>query len=413
MNKCNCVILMNNRLQTKISNAAWRILQKKAFGSLRPKISHSSVFLLQGETKRSNFGLSTLVFGNKEIASYVSTSIYSKELQPKYLGKASFQELESYIADVKPDVAFVCASNIFADFLLSNEFFVLPYINSSLDISPPWDAMLGNMQRRKRRSVRALVRRIEELGYSFEVTHDREKLLLFYHQMYVPNTLDRHGHSAEIVGFAEFERFFKEGGLLFAKLNGNFVSGAIFVQHGNELYIPALNTNQLDEGLKMETNFAARYFLILWAKKQGYKIMDFGSSKPFLKDGNFRYKKQWGMKIKPINERDSRILAVKMCNFEEGTRDFLVDNPFIFAEAEKLKSLSLCISDGEDLSEISHIPGLSGSVVLSPVQTHLETHFPRMRRLSLEYNSGDISLPLRFLMKIVSEKDYDVLNVDF
>lgn len=392
-------------MKATLSRIVWRTLQSKIFDGVRPKICRTHVFLLEGKTKRSNFDLSTLVFAKREIAHYFS-KLYSEKPEIRNLGTSTFDNIPFITASMRPDIVFVAASRILSEFLLSKTFLILPQINFSLDISDAWNSIYARMHRHKRKAIR----RIEKLGYTYKITRESEKLRTFCDQMYRPRILHRHGKSAEVVSFAECERLFRSGGLLLVKLDGKSVSGAIYVHHGDELYIPMLGVEQMDNYFSKQV--AALYFTILWARKQGYKKIDYGSCRPFLNDGIFRFKKEWGMKMKPVEGKDARIFAIKLCNFENQTIDFLLDNPFVFERGEHLKGFVI-LNSVKDSHSTYRVSGLSGLLVLSSIHNHPSFQFTKLHKLSLEGDSSHTPASLSPLLKIISEKGYEVHTLEF
>ena len=249
--------------QRRLQSIAWRVLRTRFFNGLRSKICHSSVFKLKGRTQSSGCDFYSLVFAHREIAHYFSKISLYGNLQPRYMGRVRLDDVPSIIAKTAPDVAFLSASRVFSEFLIQRGFVLLPYVNFSLDISGPWDSIYSRMHRGKRKEIR----RVEKLGYSYETTREYEKLKMFYYEMYHPRISYRHGQSAEIVSFTESERLFRKGGLIFTKLNGKYVSGAIYVYSGAALYVPMLAVADKGKYLTEGSGLSPLYFLISWGKK--------------------------------------------------------------------------------------------------------------------------------------------------
>jgi len=399
---------MNNPARTIISRIVWRAIQPRIFDKIRPKIYRANVFLLEGKTKRSNHDLSIMFSAKKEIIEYFSKLSYAEKPKIKYFEKHTFQNIPSIIGKTNPDVVFVEANESFSEFFFSNKFFILPSVNFTLDLSDPWDSIYARMNRSKR----WMIHQVEKLGYTYETTKDFEKLKLFYYEMYLPYILKKHNKSAQVVSFAEFKRLFRGGGLLLVKLNGEYVSGLVYTLHNDEVYVPILAVNETCDHLKKGAGYAALYFLILFAKGEGYKKLDYGSWYPFLKDGLFLYKKAWGMSIRSKTWRDEKIYAIKFCNFNEGARDFLLDNPFIFTDAENLRGLVLLDSDIEDLHKI-YVSGLTGLIVLCPTHNPPDQQFTQLNKLSLKEDSSLVSSSLGFFIKIASKEGYEAYHIDF
>jgi hypothetical protein len=389
-------------------NIVWRVIKTRPFNRIRPRICHSPVFKLEGKTKRSNYNLEALIFANEATAHYFSKITYSKEPELKNLGKTTYQNIPLIIANTRPDIVFLKISSVFSEYFTSRDFFTLPYVDFVLDISDSWNAIYTRIYRSKRKTIR----KIRELECKYEITKNHEKLKSFYSQMYRPHILEKHDKSAEVVSYSESKRLFRRGGLLLVEIQGRLASGAVYVDRGDELYIPLLGTNPPNHALTKDAGSAALFALIMLARQQGYKRLDYGSSKPFLKNGNFLYKKEWGMKIRPMTDKETSLFAIKFCNFEKATIDFMLDNPFIFQDGPNLKGLAILDSD-ESPNHTYYVPGLSGLVALSPMNDNPKLELEPMQRLSLENNISKVPLPLRYLLKLASQKRYDSYYTSF
>jgi hypothetical protein len=388
-----------------LRKAIWHVVRTEFFSGLHPKICHSRSFFIKGKTQTSKFDFSMLFFAGEGFTHYISQNAYDKEPDIEPLGKVSIDEINPLTKNLKPDIVFVNSNVVFLDYFLSNNFFVLPYINSSLDISDSWNKIYERMHRSKQR----LVRRIQGLNYSYVTTKEKAELQSLYYEMYLPQILKKHGKSAEIVSFSECKRFFNKGWILSAKSAGKTISSAICVPNGNELYIPILNTNQEDNNLARYANGVAFYFSVLFAKEKGYTSIDYGSSLPFLKDGVFQYKREWGMRMKPFQGDEERILAVKVCNFNEGTRDFLLSNPFIFLDSGNLRGLVMF--DGElNLTETYYAPGLSGLTVIC---SEKDSHRLKEQCRSITVTGSSESSFLNPLLQLIRKEGFEAYNMKF
>jgi serine/threonine protein kinase len=160
--------------------------------------------------------------------------------------------------------------------------------------------------------------------YSYEISHDSEALKFYYEKMHSPHIKRKYGKVAD---FIYFKKFFRNGELVFVKLNGERVSAAMnmidkdcYHLHSNGV----INENFVKEGAILATY----YFSVLRAKDVNAKLVDFGLSKPFLSDGVLRHKNQWGTKI---CEYDTAIRFIYVKNI-------LFGQPFIYLDNGKLKA---------------------------------------------------------------------------
>ena len=161
--------------------------------------------------------------------------------------------------------------------------------------------------------------------YSYEISNDLDALKFFYEKMYAPYIKKRYGDSAYIKNFNDLEKILKNGELIFVKLDGEYVSGALCEISDNVYY--CRKNGVLDESfIKEGALVATYYFSVLRAKEKDIKIVDFGQSRPFLSDGVLRHKNHWGAKICEDKTIDRIIYSRNI--FEQ---------PFIYVEDKKLK----------------------------------------------------------------------------
>ena len=89
--------------------------------------------------------------------------------------------------------------------------------------------------------------------------------------------------------------------------------------------------------LKKGLGAASYYFLILWAKENSIKQIDFGTSRAFLNDGVSRFKRKWGTTIKKTKSITPSVFAFKACNNSQIAQNFKMNNPFVYLEKNQLK----------------------------------------------------------------------------
>lgn len=334
------------------------------------RINPLSIFLFTGNEKYSGANFKSLVISSRPMALYLASVIYAGNTQMKEIGQVSLRgtKLKS---NFFPEVDMILAVTYrsFSQFLPTDGFIIIPKeVYFTLDLSDPLETIFGKLNRRRRRSIRT----IKKLGYSYEVTHDKAKFNLFYYGMYCPHLIKRHHKLATPESFAYLRQLFKNGGLLLVKRNNRYISGILYCLKNETAWTPGMGIfeeHEHDEYARRTAGDALLYFLIRWAKKQGYKKLDYGNSRPFLNDGVVRYKREWQMKVQT---RGERVILAKLCNFGKGMRSFLANNPFIFFDRQHLNGCVLVdrqhpVTKGE----VEHIfkqyytHGMSSLVILS------------------------------------------------
>jgi hypothetical protein len=386
---------------TILKDIAWRIVSTSPFDPIRPRICHSNMYRLIGKTKRSKHELSTIVFGRRETSEYFSKLVYLDEPMPEFLGRRNFSNIPSFLEDAAEDVVIVETDWSFLGFLRDNGFLVLPQINFALDITGSWETIQGRMARSKVRRMSGVV----EAGYTFEITKDLEKLRSFYHEMYLPHMYAKHGKSALPVSYLECKRLFLGGCLMLVKRGQEYAAGIILVPQGDELYEPLIavkgNRKQMTLG-----SYAATYYTIVFGMKEGYSRVNFGNAPPFMHDGLFQYKKEWGMQIRPLKGSGSQVLGMRLFGKSKALMDFLSENPFVFVQGDSLKGVFLLDPADRRLPNVSNIVGLSSFFVIS--SSYLGSNYPQLEESYAEKHSFQSKMSLRDFAPFLNENEWEI-----
>lgn len=251
-----------------------------------------------------------------------------------------------------------------------SQFRTLPWVRQVLDVSGQWE----DVKNRLRRNTRATdLRRIRKYKYTYEVTTDDRAYEAFFHHMYQPYLSDRYRGRVILARPQALKEHFDHGVLLIVKREDEPVAGVVCRGSGETCFFLAIGVKDGDFKLVEEGAIAALYyFVILWAREQGYRRVDFGRSRAFLDDGVFRYKRKWGAKV----VRDWWIhteIGVRVIHWTPEICEFLAKHPFICSEHGQLKGAvlvdhALPVSRTElDQIEMKYgTPGLAGLVLQSP-----------------------------------------------
>lgn len=205
-------------------------------------------------------------------------------------------------------------------------------------------------------SLKENMRKVRKYRYSYEVSHDPEKLRFFYHRMYVPYISKRYSYLPYVYNFPSVKKLFNEGGILFLKRNEEFVAGIVLVFKDRVLrtVMPGIKDGDYTH-LKRGAFSALKYFTLQWAGERNFTEIDFGLSRPFLLDGVLRFKRDWRVTINNF-EGITRFFGLKICSLNDGVRNFLAHNPFIFCRERRLEGFILVnnVSPPEE-NDVSHL----------------------------------------------------------
>jgi hypothetical protein len=386
---------------TILKDIVWRIVSSSPFESVRPRICHSNVYRLEGRTKRLNSNLSTVIFGRKEAAEYFSKLIYVDNPIPEFLGKRVTSDIPLFTEKATEDLVIVETNWALSSFLLGNGFLILPQINFTLDITDSLEEIQKRMTMGKIRRIKRLLKE----GYSCVTTKDPAQLKKFYYEMYLPHMLAKHGKSANPVSFTECRKLFLKGDLLLLKKNQECVAGIILVPHGKELYQPLIAVKDIDRQMTWGS-YAATYYTIVFGKQNGYTVVDFGDTPPFLQDGLFQYKREWGMRIRPAMGDGAQVFGAKFSNMNEATKDFLSTNPFVILDGKSLKCLTFRNTVKREAFDFLNVPGLSSFLVISSDLNNLNHGSLQLKTHIFEESDVQTNTPIGYLINMCHAKNW-------
>lgn len=309
--------------------------RKLPFFKLYTCISHIlglenvQLFVIKGLVKDTNCSATTLFVGDETSAYYFAYLGYSHIKKLFSLGKFLFRQVDpSGLTDV--DVIVVDARAHRVSKFLKQGYLLLPQVSFSLDLGRPVCDIIKRSSRRRRRSIKELNR----FNYSYAISRNNEKNFDFYYwKMYLPYTRKRFGMCAFTLSYSRLKALYRRnGGIIFVLKGKKPLAGMLFRTNGKTLYALNLGAYEGDQNyLRDLACQAALFFLIEWAKMKGIKSLNYGLTVPFLANGNFQYKKEWGMFMDEVAGKP--FCALKINSLNGSSLSFLHQNPFIFLDA--------------------------------------------------------------------------------
>jgi hypothetical protein len=323
------------------------------------------VFAVTGLLKNTDFAATILSIGRDESAYEFARVVCSRIDSFRFLGRI-------FCWQINPrnfsgfEVMGICTPKQYLNKFEKSGNFVLPEVTFSLDLNGSMDSLTGKMSRRRRRDIKKLL----ALGYSYVVsTKSPEEFALFYSKMYVPYVRNRFKNAACIRPYLKsWSLYSRGGGILFVKSGDALISGIQFQTRGRTVYALALGVSEDNTASTCDcAGQAALFFLIQWAKAQGFARLNYGPTMPFLKDGIFVYKKEWGMVIE--DKADPYYFALRLGCSHERAMVFLQKNPFLFLDKGLIKALIFVSRENEQtpLTELASeyfLKGLDSLVVV-------------------------------------------------
>ena len=151
----------------------------------------------------------------------------------------------------------------------------------------------------KKSRIKNIIRNIKKHSLEYELREGIEAFDLFYHTMYKPFVIKRHGKSADIPDYKSLSRKFRsKGSSLFFIIKENEPVAAAFIEVKSStcrLSFFGIKDGS-DKIFKMGVIGALYYFVMLYYYEKGNKKLMVGVSMPVLFDGVMESKMQIGAK---------------------------------------------------------------------------------------------------------------------
>lgn len=197
-------------------------------------------------------------------------------------------------------------------------------------------------QTRVRRTYIETGNKIKRHCLSFRTTNELGDFRHFYEKMYLPLAKRQFGELSYIERYDIMLEIFKVGYLLQVLQDGKPIAGAVYfirndVMVGHSLGV--LDGNQ--ELTRIGVQSAVYYFGIQYAMEQGLKKMDFLTSRPFLGDGVYAHKRDWGATVYP-DDRADKWVYLFFTRKTEKIVSFFENNPMIVHGKDGLAGLVGC-----------------------------------------------------------------------
>ncbi|MGB2864668.1 MAG: hypothetical protein WBC05_15180, partial [Sedimentisphaerales bacterium] len=199
----------------------------------------------------------------------------------------------------------------------------------------------------KNSSLKSDLSKIWRSKLHYEITNELSDLHNFYYNMYLPYLTKVHGNKTEILSYDYVKRQFSRRGLFndlfIIKKEEECIAGSLLSHRKNraKLCLLGIKDGNLDY-VKDGAIGALFYFPVCYLAASGCTKIDFGASRPFLKDGVLRYKKKWNPKIS--NQKKIGFLF-RIVSKTNGVKGFFLNNPFIYKDKAGFNGAIFVASD--------------------------------------------------------------------
>ena len=261
------------------------------------------------------------------------------------IGSYSLAEIGKRKGELSNCDILVCPSNPVSRLLFTEPgWFIIPkYIKCLIDLCKPVEQLVC------RHAAKDDLRIARKKNYRFEVLRQEAAFDQFYHEMFVPTTRIRHEDRANIPSLETLKKAFKNGYLLAAYQEDEWVAANLMVpQTGNVLNWANVGWRWGAEQLMKDRVVSALMFeMMVRGKNEGYDTLDLGSCNPFVNDGPLGYKLKWGaeMSLPLLGYEENRLhglnsyLSVHFNIKSESARFMLKNSPVMDKHDGYLRAL--------------------------------------------------------------------------
>lgn len=245
-------------------------------------------------------------------------------------------------------------------------------VRQIIDTSGSWEDIKSAFSATKRKKTNRFT---ERYGLGSRVSEDLKEFDFFYHRMFVPHIKKRFGELSVIDSYDEMKEFFLKGRLLFITKDNEAVAGALSHVEDGTLVFRRTGVLDGDEThIEGGAQLALYYFQIKYANEHNLRAVDSMMSTPFLNDGVYKNKREWGATVLPDNESRTWVYFFHAAPSEKIAQFFEI-NPTIVHSDKGLKGV-IGISGAMDtptvsIDDITHryeAKGLEGFTVVTSAQ---------------------------------------------
>lgn len=314
-----------------LSVALVRSLKQALYPAVSTLFSHA--VLVEGSLKGSTGSFRSLFVDNTPFGDYVQGRLYAQPPRVIARRRVFIPSLRRLLR--QPDLCDLCVARLpkiyDSVFRSLADYRTTDGVAQIIETAGTWDEVRSKFAKKKRQITNSFE---EKSGLGCRMSHDPADFEHFYHRMFVPHITRRYGEQASIDAHGEMLKFFRRGLLLFVTKGGTDVAGALSLVEGNVLRFRRTGVLDGDESLvDGGAQTALYYFQLKYANENGLRAVDTMLSAPFLNDGVFRHKREWGAAVSPDDEADAWVYLFKASPSPELARLFQHNPTIVYTDA--------------------------------------------------------------------------------
>jgi len=287
-----------------------------------------TVYQWQGQGQGGSLTVNYAGFGDAK--PYLKDILFVDKPAECEIGRVPIRRINELADWSTGDITIIEADEPLIARLPSQKALVLPaFIKMVLDTQGDWE----EIDNRFHKSIRSERRLIRKYGYQFKVSHSDQDFEMFHRDMYLPTMDIRHGELAVSMSKHEVYQYFRRGLLFLLERDGKYVSGSIgYVDQDVVRFILVGVMNGDQQLMKEGVVGALNYLRLQWVNQSGYKSVDFGWYRPFMKS-MFLNKRKWGTTVDLPSSQKGR-LWIKLQRHTPAVSQFIQEAPCIVIDKQ-------------------------------------------------------------------------------
>jgi hypothetical protein len=222
-------------------------------------------------------------------------------------------------------------------------------VRQVIDTSGSWEDVRSRFSKTKRQITN---RFDEKYGLEYRMSNDLQEFDYFYHRMFLPHIQKRFGELSAIDSYEDMKTFFLKGQLLFVTKGSEVVAGALsLVEDGTLVFRRTGVLDGDDTHIEAGAQLALYYFQLKYANEHNLRAVDTMMSGPFLNDGVYINKREWGAAVLPDHNSRTWVYFFNAAP-SEGIAHFFEKNPTIVHSDKGLKGV-IGVSNATDFPTAS------------------------------------------------------------
>lgn len=340
-------------------------------------------WVLEGRPQGCNDRMRVLFGGWPPEKAYISKCLFDRDVREYYKGRKMKWMTAAAARQLQCELS-ITPTGGFAGYPLSNsyEYLIPKWINAEVALTQE-DVEVGRSKSRQRD-----LRQIVKNHLHYEVTTDRQALLSFYDDMYLPTMMSSHGGGAILRRRDQILNYVDIGKceLLVIKQKQSRIAGSLIAYDGK---VPRLWGSGIRAGdrryLRLGAGNAVYLFSFQYLLECGYRRVNIGLSRAFLSDGALYFKRRLGISL---TNASNDVFAIRFNRPSSPLRSCLSANPFVFVDGSELHAAVFASS--EDLQDEAswrviwdknYLPGIEKLIVNAFRDTRLENEISVPRHL--------------------------------